>query len=253
MLTGYPILDHLTGGLQSGDLLTLVGGPLVGRSMFALNILRNQMDFETSPKIAFMTAELSAKEAERRLLQLAIDVEEGKRMEEQFVFTDIQRCCIDFESLHKNIIKLVGKNKVSAVIIDSFHFLPFIEYYSYDKLPNISRKLKVIARELGIVIIITTRTNYQPSERSGLCGKRPCLSDLEYMGDLNYFSDVVLGMFRPEMYNMVIDIEGNRLEGNIQVEILKSRKTIMQLISYQIVTDKGQIEEMELLDRHKWL
>ena len=253
MLTGYPILDHLTDGLHSGDLITLVGGPLVGRSMFVLNILCNQMDFETPPIIAFMTAELSAEEAERKLLQLAKNDGEARRMKEQFVFIDIQKCCPDFDSLRQKIINLARKDGVSVVIIDSFHFLPFIEGYTYDKLPNISRRLKFLARELGIVIIITTRTNYQPSERSGLYGHRPCLSDLEYIGDLNYFSDVVLGMFRPEMYNMIIDIEGNRLEGNIQVEILKSRKAIMQLISYQIVTDKGQIEEMKLLDRKKWL
>lgn len=253
MTTGYPILDRMTGGFGKGDLITLVGGPLVGRSMFALNILCNQMDFEISPKIAFMTAELSAEEAEQKLLQLATDDEEAKRMKEQFVFTDILKCCPDFESFRQKIINLARKDGVSVVIIDSFHFLPFIEYYSYDKLPNISRKLKFIARGLGIVIIITTRTNYQPSERSGLFGKRPCLSDLEYMGDLNYFSDVVLGMFRPEMYDVDIDVEGNSLEGNIHVEILKGRKTIMQMISYQIVTDKGQIEEMELLDRRKWM
>lgn len=243
MITGYPILDQMTGGFGKGELITFVGGPLVGRSMFAMNILRNQMDFETFSKIAFMTAELSAEEAEQKLLQLAADEGEAKRMKEQFMFTDIQKCCPDFESLRQKIINLTRKDGVSAFIIDSFHFLPFIEDYSYDKLPNISRRLKFLARELGIVIIITTRTNYQPSERCGLSRKRPCLSDLEYMGDLNYFSDVVLGLFRPEMYDVVIDGEGNSLEKIIQVEILKSRKTIMQLISYKIVSDKGLIEE----------
>lgn len=253
MLTGFPILDRKTGGFGKGDLITLVGGPLVGRSMFALNILRNQMDFETFSKIAFMTAELSAEEAEQKLLQMAKDEGEAIRMKEHFVFTDIMKCCPDFESLRQRIINLARVDNVSAVIIDSFHFLPFIEDYSYDKLPNISRMLKFLARELGIVIIITSRTNYQPSNRDGLNGHRPQLSDLEYIGDLHYFSDVVLGMTRPEMDNLLVDMEGNNMEGIIQIEVLKSRKTIMQLISYQIVTDKGQIEEMELLDRHKWL
>lgn len=253
MLTGFPILDRMTGGFGKGDLITLVGGPLVGRSIFALNILRNQMDFEIFSKAAFMTAELSAEEAEQKLLQLATDEGEAKRMKEQFVFTDIQRCCPDLESLRQKIINLVRMDNVSVVVIDSFHFFPFIEDYSYDKLPNISRRLKFLARELGIVIIITTRTNYQPSDRSGLYGHRPCLSDLEYIGDLNYFSDVVLGMLRPEMEDLSVDMEGNSLERIIQVEILKSRKTIMQLISYKIVSDKGLIEEKELLDRHKWL
>lgn len=253
MTTGYPILDRMTGGFGKGDLITLVGGPLVGRSMFTLNILRNQMDFETFTKTAFMTAELSVEEAEQKLLQLATDKGEAKGMKEQFVFTDIQKCCPDFESLRQKIINLARKDGVSVVIIDSSHFLPFVEDYSYDKLPNISRRLKFLARELGIVIIITTRTNYQPSERSGLCGHRPQLSDLEYIGDLNYFSDIVLGMLRPEMEDLSMDMQGNSLEGIIQVEILKSRKTIMQLISYKIVTDKGQIEEIGLLDRKKWL
>ena len=253
MLTGYPILDRLTGGFRKGDLITLVGGPLVGRSMLALNMLRNQMDFEIMTKIAFMTAELSVEEAELKLFRLATDEAEVNRMKEQFTFVDVMKCCPDYDSLRQKVIQQVHEHGVEAVVIDSFHFLPFIENYTYDKLPNISRRLKFLARELGITIIITTRTNYQPSKRSGLYGHRPQLSDLEYMGDLHYFSDVVLGMIRPEMLSVNVDAEGNSMEGIIQVEILKSRKTILQLISYKIDSDKGLIEEKELLKHQDWL
>jgi len=253
MITGYPILDRLTGGFGQGDLITLVGGPLVGRSMFALNMVRNQMDLEVAPKIAFMTAEQSAEAAQQMLLQLAVDECEAERMKAETVFVDIVKCCPDFEALRQKIAQLVREQKIEAVIIDSFHFLPFIEDYAYDKQPNISRRLKFLARELGITIIVTSRTNYQPTERSGLAGKRPQLGDLEYMGDLNYFSDVVLGMTRPEMYGMDCDAEGNDLQGIIQVEMLKSRKTIRELVSYHIDPDKGLIEEKEQLDKRNWL
>lgn len=252
MITGYTILDRLTGGFAKGDLITLVGGPLVGRSMFALNMVRNQMDMEVAPKIAFMTAELSAEVALQTLLKMTVDEGEAERIKTETVFVDIVKCCPDFEALRQKIVGLVREQEVEAVIIDSFHFLPFIEDYAYDKQPNISRRLKFLARELGITIIVTSRTNYQPTERSGLDGKRPQLGDLEYMGDLNYFSDVVLGMTRPEMYGVDVDAEGNCLQRIIQVEILKSRKAIGELISYHIDPDKGLIEEKELLDKRKW-
>ena len=253
MITGYPILDKLTGGFCKGDLITLVGGPLVGRSMFALNIVRNQMDLEIAPKIAFMTAEQSAEAAQQTLVQLAADEGEAERMKTENVFVDIVKCCPDFDTLRQKIAGLVKEQKVEAVIIDSFHFLPFIEDYAYDKQPNISRRLKFLARELGITIIVTSRTNYQPSNRDGLYGHRPQLSDLEYMGDLNYFSDVVLGMTRPEMHGVYQDMQGQDMKGVIQVEILKSRKTIKQLISYKITSENGCIEEKELLNSHDWL
>ncbi|MBQ9525736.1 MAG: hypothetical protein IJR69_11575 [Bacteroidaceae bacterium] len=253
MITGYPILDNLTGGFSEGNLITLVGGPLAGKSMFSLNILRNQMEFEVAPNTAFMTAELSAEDAETAMHKLAAGEGEAKRMKEQILFVDLLKYCPDFESLRQKIIDLVRKDNVKAIVIDSFHFLPFIDNYPYDKLPNISRKLKFLARELGIVIIITTRPNYQPSERSGLAGKRPFLSDLEYVGDLNYFSDVVLGMMRPEMLSVNVDMEGNSLKDIIQVELLKSRKSFMELISYKIMPDNGLIEEKELLDKHNWI
>lgn len=253
MKTGYSILDRLTGGFGKGDLITLVGGPLVGRSMFALNILRNQMEFDIMTKMAFMTAEQPVEEAEQTLLQLAEDEAEANRMKKQFTFVNIMKGCPDYDSLRQKVIQLVREHGVDTVVIDSFHFLPFIENYTYDKLPNISRKLKFLARELGITIIITCRTNYQPSNRDGLYGHRPQLSDLEYVGDLHYFSDVVLGMLRPEMFSINLDAEGNSMEGIILVEILKSRKAIKQLISYKIVSDNGLIEEKEQLDRHKWL
>lgn len=253
MITGYPILDKLTGGFCKGDLITLVGGPLVGRSMFTLNIVRNQMELEAAPKVAFMTAEQSAEVAQQTLLQMAVNEGEAERMKTGNVFVDIVKCCPDFDTLRQKIVQLVREQKVEAFIIDSFHFLPFIEDYAYDKQPNISRRLKFLARELGITIIVTSRTNYQPTERSGLAGKRPQLGDLEYMGDLNYFSDVVLGMIRPEMHGMDVDAEGNSLQGIIQVEMLKSRKTIRELISYHIDPDKGLIEEKEQLDKRNWL
>lgn len=253
MQTGFPILDRMTGSFGKGDLITLVGGPLVGRSMFAMNILHNQMGFETPPKIAFMTAELTAEEAERKLFQLAEDDAEEDRMKRNYVFIDILKYCLDYDSLQAKIAQVAKEQSTEAVVIDSFHFLPFLDNYSYDKMPNISRRLKFLARELGIVIIITTRTNYQPSNRDGLNGHRPQLSDLEYIGDLHYFSDVVLGMTRPEMDDLMIDVEGNSLERIIQIEILKSRKTIRQIISYQITSDKGLIEEMGLLDRRNWM
>ena len=253
MITGYPILDNLTGGFSEGNLITVVGGPLAGKSMFAMNILRNQMEFEVALNTAFMTAELSAEDAEAAMLKLAENEVEARRMKEQILFVDLLKCCSDFEGLRQKIIDLVRRDNIKVVVIDSFHFLPFIDNYPYDKLPNISRKLKFLARELGIVIIITTRTNYQPSERSGLAGKRPYLSDLEYFGDLNYFSDVVLGLMRPKMFDVNVDMEGNSLKDIIQVELLKSRKSFMQLLSYKIMPDNGCIEEKELLDRHNWV
>lgn len=253
MITGYPILDRLTGGFGKGDLITLVGGPFVGRSMFALNIVRNQMDLEIAPKIAFMTAEQSAEAAQQTLLQLAADEGEAERMKAENVFVDIVKCCPDFDAFRQKIVQLVREQKVEAAIIDSFHFLPFIEDYAYDKQPNISRRLKFLARELGITIIVTSRTNYQPSNRDGLYGHRPQLSDLEYMGDLNYFGDVVLGMTRLEMHGVYQDMHGQDMKGVIQMEILKSRKTIKQLIAYKIASEKGRIEETELLDCHDWL
>ena len=253
MLTGYPILDRLTGGFGKGNLITIVGETMVGRTIFALNLLRNQMDFEIAPTTAFMTAEQSVETAQHTLLQLAANEGETERMKGEIVFVDMMKCCTDFDALRHKTAQLVREKQVEVVIIDSFHFLPFIEDYTYDKLPNISRRLKFLARELGITVIVTSRTNYQPSNREGLYGHRPQLSDLEYIGDLNYFSDIVLGMMRPEMYHVEVDAEGNSTEGIIQVEILKSRKTIKELLSYKIVSDKGRIEEKELLDKRNWL
>ncbi|MBQ7157160.1 MAG: hypothetical protein IJR86_05140 [Bacteroidaceae bacterium] len=46
MITGYPILDGLTGGFAKGNLITIVGGTLTGRTMFTMNILRNQLNVD---------------------------------------------------------------------------------------------------------------------------------------------------------------------------------------------------------------
>ena len=121
MITEYPILDRLTGGFGKGALITLVGGSLVGRSIFALNIVRNQMDLEIAPITAFMTAEQSAEVAQQTLLKMVVDEGKVERIKAETVFVDIVKCCTDLDSLCQKIVLLVRVQKVEVVIIDSFH------------------------------------------------------------------------------------------------------------------------------------
>lgn len=192
---------------------------------------------------------MDADDAEQKLLGLAGNEKDIERIKSSFAFCDIVKCCRDFEDFQIKICQLVKEKNLDAVVIDSFHFLPFYDDLSPRKMSSVSRRLKFLARELNIVIVVTNRTNYRSLEQE--CVYRPLLIDLEQVGDLNYFSDVVLGLYRPEMLGISVDAHGYRLEGIIQIEILKSRKSFNQLISYRITPDMGAIEEVELIDKRQ--
>ena len=144
MITGYPILDGLTGGFAKGNLITIVGGTLTGRTMFTMNILRNQLNVDAPSRIAFMTAEMDADDAEQKLLELAGNEKDIERIKSLFAFCDVVKCCRDFEDFQIKICQLVKEKNLDAVVIDSFHFLPFYDDLSPRKMSSVSRRLKLM-------------------------------------------------------------------------------------------------------------
>ena len=75
--TGYPELDSLTGGLRRGDLSVIASRPSIGKTAFALNIVRNMaLVPENPPCIVFFSIEMTAKQIAERLLRLESGVTE---------------------------------------------------------------------------------------------------------------------------------------------------------------------------------
>ena len=186
--TGYYILDRLTGGFHKGELISIIGRPLMGRTIFVLNLYRNLI-FEGRNKAAFLTSECPIYKA-IELLTRMMDNEHSNVADS---IIDVSNCP-NIDMLNDTIRRLVYKDGINVIILDSLHYLTLFDDVNspslYEKLADATRRIKQLAKELGITIIMTSRTNYMVDEREGFQGLLPQLSDTDKMGDLAYYSDV---------------------------------------------------------------
>jgi len=223
---GYKLIDHQTGGFHKGELISIIGRPLMGRTMFALNLFKNILADKRN-KVVFLTSECPAYKLKKLLNQMG----EDERQDATDIIKDVTDCR-NADALLELIQQLVDGDEVNVVILDSFHYLTLLENvatpFLYERLADIARKIKQLAREFGITIIMTSRTNYLADEREGVWCKCPQLSDTNKIGDLAYYSDVVLGLYRPEVDGVSVDGKGNDMHNVLFVSTLKSRKSIKE-------------------------
>ena len=128
---------------------------------------------------------------------------------------------LTMENLSKSIREVVMRHGVKVIFVMGFQYLD--EGYSTN---NIYRRqalaLKNLARELNVIIIASSFLNWCVDNREGMAGKFPQLSDLRYVGDLDEISDVVLGLFRPVIYNICMDCKGNDISKTLYLSLLKT-------------------------------
>ena len=80
--------------------------------------------------------------------------------------------------------------------------------------------MKSLAMELGVALIVTSMPNYHFYTREGIDSMKLLLGDLAEVGDLNSFSDIVIGFNRPDAFKIYMDERGNNLRNVIEVDIL---------------------------------
>jgi replicative DNA helicase len=128
---------------------------------------------------------------------------------------------LTMENLSKSIREVVMRHGVKVIFVMGFQYLD--EGYSTN---NIYRRqalaLKNLARELNVIIIASSFLNWCVDNREGMAGKFPQLSDLRYVGDLDEISDIVLGLFRPVIYNVSVDWQGNDISNILYLSLLKT-------------------------------
>lgn len=233
--TGYADLDEILCGLQESEMVLIGARPSVGKTAFALNLIRNIAINQGEP-LFFVSLEQSRTEVVERLLcsDARVDshrlrrgtispddmdrlIKSGSRMRKRLMFID-DTTSQTMLRIAANARRLRRKHGIKAVVID---YLQLIETErSGAKVPrqeqvaDISRRLKFLARELKIPVITLAQVNRGLEERAD---HRPRLSDLRESGALEQDSDVVMMLHRPERY------QPGQLPGVTEVIIAKQR------------------------------
>lgn len=214
--TGFIDLDKLLSGLQPSDLLIVAGRPGMGKTGLALSIAKNAA--QTHKKhVAIFSLEMSNEQLVQRLIsqETGIDSQRlrtGKLEEKEWpLFTHAIEVLSDTRiflddtpaitplQLRTKCRRLHLEYRLDLIIVD------YLQLMSGDRnidnrvqeVSYISRHLKVLARELNVPVLAAAQLSRAVEQRSD---KRPVLSDLRESGSLEQDADIVMFIYRPDVY-----------------------------------------------------
>jgi len=222
--TGFSSIDNTLVGMNPGNLILIGARPGMGKTTFALNIAMNAAS--RNKTVAFFQLEMAKEEIVSRLLasEAFIDgfklkagilsdddwtkvTEAGSRISECDIYVD------DTPSMTVTGMKAKLKRlkKLDLVIIDHLGLMQTDKSYNGNRVQEvseISRNLKIMAKELNIPVITCAQLSRGPESRDD---KRPMLSDLRDSGAIEQDADVVMFLYRDDYYKESVE-KHNRAE-----------------------------------------
>jgi len=214
--TGFADLDRLLGGLQRSDLILIAARPSVGKTSLCLSIARNAARY--GQHVAIFSLEMSAEQVVQRLVsaETQIDAQQlrlGRLAGDEMalfaqaigVLADLPVFIDDTPSisvlqLRAKARRLHAEHGLDLILVDYLQLMSGdvrsenrVQEVSY-----ISRSLKAVARELGLPVVAASQLSRAVEQRSD---KRPVLADLRESGSLEQDADVVMFIYRDELYH----------------------------------------------------
>ncbi len=215
--TGMRDLDKKINGLNNSDLVLVAGRPAMGKSAFALNLALNVAK-KSKKTVAIFNLEMSREQLAMRLLAIESFVDSqkmatGKLSEEEWSKLSMASVALSQTDIRIDdnptitVAEMNAKcrrlDNLGMVVID---YLQLMNGSGYSKggdsrvnvVSEISRSLKIMAKELNVPVICLSQLSRGPESRTD---KRPMLSDLRESGAIEQDADVVLFLYRDEYYN----------------------------------------------------
>lgn len=217
--TGFHDLDNLTSGFQGGQLIVLAARPAMGKSTLATNIAQHVAIYLKKPVVMF-SLEMGAQEIIFRMLSAMSGIwnsklQKPKGMEpndwskfSQSVATLSGAPLYIDDTPGINIMAIRSKCRrlaadigdIGLIVVD---YLQLMESYKrsegrVQEVAEFSRGLKILAKELDVPVIALSQLSRKPEEREN---KRPLLSDLRESGSIEQDADLVMFIYRDEVYN----------------------------------------------------
>jgi replicative DNA helicase len=217
--TGYAHLDELLTGLHEDELIIIAGRPAMGKSTFALNVLRN-VAARHARSCALFTLEMSAENIVRNLLaaqarvdgqrlrNLRLSREEMEKLgaasgelNDAPIWID-ETPAISLAELRGKARHLKVRHNIELIVVDYLQLMTASNLARgrsrEQEVSEISRGLKALAKELHLPVIALSQLSRKPEGRQE---NRPILSDLRESGAIEQDADVVLMLHRPDYYN----------------------------------------------------
>jgi replicative DNA helicase len=222
--TGFPDLDEMTQGFQPSDLIIVAARPSMGKTSLVLNIAQH-LGVKTKMTVGFFSLEMSKEQLFMRMLTGEAKVDSHKfrggflgerdygelasaleRLSEAKVFID-DSASIGVLEMRAKARRLKSEHGLDMIVVDYLQLMQGRGRFDNrtQELAAISRSLKGLAKELNVPVVALSQLSRAPESRSD---RRPQLSDLRESGALEQDADVVLFIFREEVYDDKPELEG---------------------------------------------
>lgn len=215
LMTGLIDLDKILRGLKGGNVVIMAGRPGTGKSSLAATVAVNAA--KMGHKVGIFTLEMSQDELCRRILSMESDLDSYKitdgdmsneeamlvektasELSELPIFID-DSPAITLGYLRSQAMKLHAEVGLDLLVIDYLQLMTGAKGANRQaEIGEISRGIKQLAKELNIPIIPCAQLSREVERRMD---KRPILSDLRESGDIEQDADIVLFIYRDELYN----------------------------------------------------
>ena len=210
--TGWRYLDKYIGGYNEGDLIVIAGRPGMGKTAIALTLTKDFAKYNY--KALFLSLEMSNDQLAKRYISLIGDIENWKirngrlqQIEIDKVINSANNQTIEFyidDDVDTSIAQIKAKAKLhksrkglDLLVIDYIQLVKGTKANREQEIAEISRGLKLLAKELKMTVIVLAQLSRKSEERAD---KRPLLSDLRESGAIEQDADIVMFPFRPSYY-----------------------------------------------------
>ncbi len=255
--TGYQKLNELTAGFQPSDLIIIAGRPSMGKTAFALNVAMRAAVTADVPTAIF-SLEMSMESLMTRMLcawgkvdlsrvrRGFLDDEDWIRLHEAAdhlrsapVFIDDTPALSTLE-IRARCRRLKAEKQLGLVVVDYLQLMRAGRRIDSreQEISEISRNLKALAKELDVPVIALSQLNRKLEERAD---KRPMLSDLRESGAIEQDADVIMFVYRDQVYNKSDD---NPKKGMAEIIIGKQRNGPLGNVELSFVDYCTAFEEL---------
>ena len=238
--SGFSDLDEMTSGFQPADLVVVAARPSMGKTAFCLNLAQHAA-IEDHVPVAFFSLEMSKESLVQRMLtsEARVDSQRLRRgLLRDDEFPMLARAAgilsaapiwiddspgITLLEMRSKARRLKADSGIGMLIVDYLQLMsgPSTAENRQQEVSQISRGLKALAKELNIPVVALSQLSRAPEQRSG--DHRPQLSDLRESGAIEQDADLIMFLFRQEMYEGPVDKDGNSIEGKAELIVGKQR------------------------------